>query len=182
MVDPQIPGHLCIVSPSTLLYVDESKSPREIHWLDCSSMEPTPMQKVIHTSQQDIWEIQHAATEGLVLVMAAPGSEGIHACNQTTGELKWSVVGKPLRMGNHLWPCSMAGNGKGRMFVSYTCHDNEAVHMLNVSDGRYLRCLIRKGEKGLRDVLRVVWCDAGKFLVVIHGGGDETYISTIEIS
>ena len=179
---PHLPGHLCTVSPSTLLYVDESKSPREIHWLDCSSTEPTPIQKVISTSLEDIWEIQHAAREGLVLVMAAPGSDGIHAYNETTGELKWSVVGKPLGMANQLWPCSMAGNGKGKLFISDICDDNEAVHVFNVSDGRYVGCLIRKGEKGLKDVLRVVWCDAVKSLAVIHGGADEGCISTIQIS
>ena len=140
------------------------------------------MQKVISTLHADIWEIQYAENEGLVLVMAAPGSEGIHAYNNSSGELKWSVVGKPLGMGRELWPCSMAGNDKGRLFVCDSYYDNEAIQMFSLSDGRYQGCLIRKGEKGLKEVQRIVWCGTLGCLVVIHGSGDEGCISTIEMN
>ena len=56
-VAPYKAGRLCTISPSNLLFVDESKSPREIRWMDCTK-EPKVLQRVISTNHKDIWEIQ----------------------------------------------------------------------------------------------------------------------------
>ena len=44
-VAPHQPGVLCTVSPSTLLYVDHSKTASEIHWLDLKDLKPNSSHK-----------------------------------------------------------------------------------------------------------------------------------------
>ena len=45
------PGVMCTVTPSILLWVNESKTPFEVHWLDLSGKEPKPVEgrPTIHT-------------------------------------------------------------------------------------------------------------------------------------
>ena len=164
--------------PSNLMFVDESKSPREIRWVDCTK-EPKVLQRVIATNHKEIWEIQFSREGGLVLVIAAPGSEGFHAYHQGSGALKWSVVDKFPGLEKKIWPCAMANDEKGRLFVCDSTRGNNCIQMFRVVDGNYLGCLI-KGDEDLRNITRVLLCEEIKSLIVVHGK-DSSNISKIKL-
>ena len=139
--------------------------------MDCSTREPKVLLKVISTNQNDIWGIQVAQEEGLVLVIAAPRSEGLHAYNAKSGVLKWSVVNKLPGLNRQIWPCGMAIYRKSRLFLSDTCDGNNCISMFRVTDGKYQGCLIKKGKEGLGDIGNIVWNEADQLLSVVHGKG-----------
>ena len=180
-VAPYKAGRLCTMPPSNLLFVDESKSPREIRWMDCTK-EPKVLERVISTNHKDIWEIQFSREGGLVLVIAAPGSEGFHAYQQFSGRLKWSVVDKLPTLEKKIWPCGMAKDEKGRLFVCDSSDGNNCIQMFRVVDGNYLGCLIKKGDKGLQNIAEVLLCEEIKSLAVGHGKDrSRSNISTVKL-
>ena len=118
----------------------------------------------------------------MVLVIAAPGMEGFHAYHQGSGALKWSVADKLPGVEKKIWPCGMANDEKGRLFVCDSSEGNNCIQMFRVVDGNYLRCLIKKGDESLRDINRVLWCEETKLLIVVHGGvNSRSSISTIKL-
>ena len=59
VVAPHEPVMLCAAKLSSLLYVDWSKMPFEVHWLDLSDTQPKPAaeKSVIHTQHRNITDM-----------------------------------------------------------------------------------------------------------------------------
>ena len=98
------PGVMCTSTPSTLLYVDESKTPREIHWLDLSGKEPKPApgRKSIHTELRLIKDMCFIQDGDKQLLVAAGENEGLFAYNANKDRLEWKVVGKRRKMNENM--------------------------------------------------------------------------------
>ena len=64
-VAPQRPGGVRESLPGTLMYIDESKNPSEIRWLDCSASLPKPTadNRVTRTSFQKILDLCYVKQE-----------------------------------------------------------------------------------------------------------------------
>ena len=95
-VAPHQPGALCAVSQSILVYVDMSKNPRQLRWLDCSEAKPKILGITANTnlsSVQDMCTVK-LENETLLIVLPYDANELIHAYNSTTGQLKWSTEKK----------------------------------------------------------------------------------------
>ena len=137
--------------------------------MDCSTGEPKVLQKVVATNFKEIWDILFAQKERLLLVIAKPGSLGFHAYTEDSGALKWSVVGSLPGFEKKIWPLGVTVDEKGRLFVCDSVTGNNCIQMFRVVDGNYLGCLIKKGDEGLRDINRVLWCEETKLLIVVHG-------------
>ena len=147
---PHQPGVLCAVSPSILVYVDISKIPRQLHWLDCSEPEPKLLGINANTNLSRVKDMCTAKLENetFLIVLSSDAKELIHAYHSTTGQLKWSVQKKiPSGTFNSY---GVAGDGNSRLFV--VDDTNKCIQMFSALDGQYLECFMKKGDQGLRDV------------------------------
>ena len=107
------PETLCTASPSTLLFVDESKQPHDVYWLDCSSDKPKLMEKKISTALDYAFDICYVPDEVKPLLIVADVGLG-NAYNCLNNEMEWSVTmhGNSLTTdGKYLLVCSYAGDG-----------------------------------------------------------------------
>ena len=117
---------------------------------------------------------KEAQCKGNGLVIAtAKGSEGIHACNVNTNSLEWK------REIDGMEKAGVAPDGHGRLFVFD--EDNACIHMLSVSDGHYMGCLIKQGDQCLGAPFFGVWSEEISSLIVAHGTGNKRFISVIKV-
>ena len=159
------PSVVCTgATPSTLLYVDEAKEPRDIYWLDLSDGKPKPAarKRVIHTRQSYIMDMCFTRDGDRHLVVVVDHTQGIFAFNADTGELEWTVCGKLPGMEKYPNACGVTTDGRGHLFVA-DC-DNKCIYMFSVSDGQYLGCLIND-LKYLSGPGRLDWCEATSSLI-----------------
>ena len=138
---------MCPVSPSVLLYVCGTIEQPEVCWLDCSTMPPKEIcqEKNIFPTQILFSDMCFVTEEvkyrkGL-LIVAIEGTQGIHAYNVDTNSLQWKTEIEGMAR------AGVCSDGHGHLFVCD--RKNDSIHMISVSDGRYLRCLIKTGEQGL---------------------------------
>ena len=161
--------------------MNPSHPARSIGWT-AAPVSQKVLQKSIVTEHKDIWQIEFAQKERLLLVIAAPGSKGFHAYHESDGTLKWSVMEKFPEVGKKIWPCGMTTDKEGRLFVRDSHKGNNCIHMFRVVDGSYLGCLIREGERGLGDLGRIFWSITANSLLVSHGRGDDESITTLKVN
>ena len=88
LVDPHGSGAICAGTPSTLLYEDTSKSPREVHCLDLSGAEPKPAagKRVIHTELDNITDMC-VVQDGNEQMLIVAHMNGVFAYNTETDEV-----------------------------------------------------------------------------------------------
>ena len=81
MVAPHKPGVMCAATPPILLYVDASKSPRDVHWLDLSESQPKPAagKRVIHAQQDIFRDMSFTMNGNKQLLLVAGGDGGLFA-------------------------------------------------------------------------------------------------------
>ena len=73
----------------------------------------------------------------LLIIVASSTPEGIHAYNVDTNSLEWK------REIDGMEKSGIVSDGHGRLF---TCDwDSNCIHMVSVSDGQYLGCLMKRG-------------------------------------
>ena len=168
-VAPHKPGRMCTaLTPSTLLYSDMSKSPREIHCLDLSGSEPQPAagKPVIHTKQNRIRDICYVKDGDKQLLVVAAKQEGIHAYNTITDRLEWSANGKLPGMGKEMSATGVTTDGRGHLFVADYNGGNICIQMFSTA-GQYLGCLIK--DEDLGSPARIQWCDeTSSILAAFH--------------
>ena len=136
------PSVICTgATPSTLLYVNEAKEPRDIYWLDLSDGKPKPAagKRVIHTRQSYIMCFTRDGDKHLVVVV--DHTQGIFAYNADSGKLAWQVCGKLPGMEKYPDAVGVTTDGRGHLFVSDHWDGNDCIQMFSVSDGQYLGCL-----------------------------------------
>ena len=164
MVAPHKPGVMCAATPSILLYVDASKSPRDVHWLDLSESKPKLAvgKRVIH-SQQDIFRDMSFTKDGdKQLLLVAGGDGGLLAYDTETDKLKWKVEEMLPGMKHKFNAFGVAADGRGHLFVSDFANQhkdgNGCLQMFSVADGQYQGCLM-KDKAYLGNPLRIYWCE-----------------------
>ena len=163
---PHKPGALCAATPSTLLYVDVSKSPREIHCLDLSELQPKVAagKRVIHTKQKVIYDICCLQVGDEQLLVVAAGKGGLFAYNLNTGKLEWKVDRKPPGVEKDMEVIGVATDKSGHLFVCDLRDGNSCIHLFKASNGQYLGCLMKDEEElGIPD--RIHWCEKASSLI-----------------
>ena len=166
-VAPHKPGRLCTVGLPFLLYEDQSKEPRQIHWLDCNEGKPKLVKEISFTTSvpylSDMIGVLNDAQE---LVIGVTSENGIHCYSTTNKNLKWSMAGNLSGMQKVLDAERVTTDGHGHLFVSD--YDNRCIQMFSVSDGQYLGCLIKEGAQGLGLPYGICWNSASHSLAVAH--------------
>ena len=168
-VAPHLPGILCSISPSVLVYVDTSKNPRQLHWLDCGEVKPKPLGITANTDFDSVEDmcVAESENETLLIVISYDAYGPIHAYNSINGQLKWSV---PKKIPSGLFSSYAVSRGdNGRLYV--TDATNNCIQMFSASDGQYLGCFLKQGDQGLRNPHRLRLCETTSSLVVGHHDG-----------
>ena len=171
------PRRLCQVLPSVLLGNCVSGTNSEIRWLDCSGIfaKEIDHKKITIPGQNMYWDMCFVREQNKNLVIAtADGPQGIHAYNAHTKLLEWKVEIDGMER------AGVASDGHGHLFV---CDGkNECVHMLSVSDGRNLGCLIDPGElgHGARPYW-AAWSEKMSSLIVAYGKENSVAISVVKV-
>ena len=180
-VVPHKPGALYAVTPSTLLYVDISTSPNEIHWLDLSESQPklATGKRVIHTQQDPIYDMCCYQDGGEHLLALVDGNV-LFAYNTSTDKLEWKVDRKPPGMEKRMDLHGVTTNNRGLLFVCDWIGGGECIHLFRASDGKYLGCLM-KDEKKLGVPARICWCEKTSSLITVCWCNSEFYINAISV-
>ena len=144
------------IAASTLIYVDGSRKPFEVHWLDLNELKPKPAagKSVIHTQLDEIKDICFVQDGVKHLLIVAARDAGLFAYNTETDKLEWKVDDKVSGREKALDARGVTTDEHGHLFVAdYT---NECIHMFSTSEGYYLGRLI-KGVETLGNPGRVHW-------------------------
>ena len=171
-------GILYQVSPSVLLYICGTAVKPEIHWLDCSTIPPKEdCQKNIIVLAENMFRnmcfVEEEINRKCLLIVAPRGPQGIHAYNMETNSLQWKKEIEGMAR------AGVAPDGHGHLFV---CDgDNGCIHMLSVSDGHYMGCLIKQGDQGLGVPLWSVWSDEMSSLIITYREGNKLLISVVKV-
>ena len=174
-VKPHEVSTLCVVPPSTLLFVDRLK--RCVHRLVCSGI--TPIVFPCIACDYDINDICYAKHfhENLVIVAC---SEGLQASSIGTGKVKWNINDVHLPGQNAIMnPFRIAAGGKGRLFVFDV--NNRCIQVFSASEGQYLGRLIRNREHGLGDLWGMCFSEAASQLIVSHRKEIMAFIAVLNV-
>ena len=176
-VAPHQPEKLCKVSPSTLLYVDQSTDPCFVRVLDCSGMKPKHLlgpHNIVHAEVEHLKSICYVQNGEKQVLMVAAGH--LYAYDRVANKLIWI---RERMSWNHKGARGVTSDGRGYVFV---CNDESmSIEMYSVSDGKHLGCLIKNGEQGLGCPYRARWCEKNSSLIVAHTMGRGWLISSIHL-
>ena len=149
----------------------------EIHWLDCSTIP----RKVNHQKNiflagikfEDMCFVSEETNRKRLIIVTTVGREGIHAYNVDTNKLEWK------REIDGMENSGIVSDGHGHLFVCD--YDNKCIHMLSVSDGHYMGCLIKRGDQGLGSPCWGVWSEETSSLIIAHTKNWKWFISVIKV-
>ena len=169
---------LSSVSPTVLQYEDRWTTPREIHWLDCSTVPPKPFEgiTVTHTDQNQIHDMCSAQNEGKQLFITTQAADGVCAYNASTDKLEWSLEGKLLGMKQEISAEAVTTDGFGSLFM-YDAN-NACIQVCSV-DGSYLGTVLKEENQNLAKPWRICWCSKISSLIVAHTKEKQYHISMI---
>ena len=180
------PGRLCrAASPSILLYEDQSRDPREVRWLNCTTWppklaNPAPGTLGTHTQQDIIWDMCYVKVQDANLVVTTRGYNGIYGYNVMTNKLQWHVKGKLGVMKQELCAEALTTDGRCHLFVGD--RDNSCIQMF-AADGSYIGPLTPEGRQSMEQPLQLRWNKSKSSLVVAHTTKTERYaISVIPVN
>ena len=178
---PHHPSILYAVSPSTLLYVDGSKSRFEVNWLDLSESPPKPAagKRVIHTKLEFILDMCCTQDGDEHLLVVAAGN-GLFAYNTNTGKLEWKVDRKPPGMEKRMECIGVTTDNRDHLFVCDWKNGNSCIHLIRASDGQYLGCLM-KHEKELGAPGCIHWCEKSSSLITLSDFKNRWHINVIGV-
>ena len=165
-------------STSNLVYVDTSKTPRQVLWLEYSASPPR-LSGVSHTRLENIRDICCLKYAHKHLLVAIRDDGGVSAYNKITDKLEWSVKGFLSGTDKQMKACSLAADDdRGHLFV---CDEaNFSVQMFS-ADGVYLGCLLKEGEQSVGRPLMIRWCENSSCLVALHSKGLQYYLSVLSV-
>ena len=175
-VEPHQPGVLCSASATTLLYEDQSKTPREIRWLDCSFSRPKPAHgpNITYTQQNNIWDMCLVTHDNKEVLVTSRGQRGIKAYNVSTDEIEWKKKYGLRESGLDL--SGVTTDGRGHLFA---CDLNHAcVQIFSVSNGKYLGRLPNFGRVLCNPVM-IRWRHDNSSLLVVHKKRNQYYLTVL---
>ena len=161
-VAPQKPGAMCTPSVTSILYVDESKFPCEVRWLDCRKQVPKPGSYVTHTQQDNIWDICSLYHEGAQIVVGTRGVKVMYAYNTSIDKCEWTLKDK-LGEKEKVTSESLTTDGFGNLYA--TDFLNSAIIKIS-ANGVYLGTVIKAGEQGLGKPKCISWHNGEQCLLV----------------
>ena len=176
-VSPHCPAEMCATDEGMLLYVDKSKDPREVRWLDCRGATPKSL-KSISTQQDHVCEMCYIPTDDKGLLISPDGYR-IFAYNTNSGEVAWRINDKTKGMQRNKNPDGVTWDGEAHLFLPDT--KRALIHVCSV-DGKYMGCLIKEGEQGLGVPGCIRWCNNTSSLIVAHFKENSWFISDIKLS
>ena len=181
-VAPHRPSTLYAATLSTLLYVDSSKQPREVHWLDLSGNKPKSAagKRVIHTHNAQTRDLCFTRDGNKQLLVVADGIDGLFAYNTETDKLEWKVLGTVPGMNQAADPMGVTTDGQGHLFVGDYVNGNKSIQMFSVLDGHYLGCLM-KDVNAHGTPARLRWCDRKSSLVTTFFCKGEWHLKVITV-
>ena len=108
------------------------------------------------------------------MVVTSNGPQGINAYNADTKMLEWRKEIAGMKQ------AGVVSDGCGHLFV---CDgENGCVHLLSVSDGRYLRCLIDPGKLGHgSSPYWAAWLEETSSLIEAHAKESKRFISVVKV-
>ena len=185
---------MCVASPTTLLYIDVTKDPCEIRYLDCAASQPQPETRVTQTQQhfvRDMCYVQQQqqqqdgdksllVTTHFSTVFDKRIESGIRAYNTATQEMEWCITGKigEARTEAEISPCGVATDGRGHLFICDPV--NGCVQMFSTV-GQYLGVLLKEGDHGLGKPRWLCWIQGISSLVLTHEKNKLCYIDVIHV-
>ena len=178
-VAPHQPGVLCSASPTTLLYEDQSKTPREVRWLDCSFSRPKPAHgtNITYTQQNNIWDMCLLQLFDKELLVTSRGSRGIKVYNVDTDEIAWTIKYGSLYSDLRMNPFGITADERGNLFV---CDLNQScVQIFSVLEQKYVGRL-PNDTKILGQPVMIRWCYDTKSLLVVHKKLTQYYLSMLQ--
>ena len=123
---------------------------------------PAEGKKIIHTQLDRIDDMCFVQSGDKQLLVVAKCDEGIFAYNTNTDRLEWGVVKKPPEMKESMDIGGITTDGNGHLFTS-DCN-NHCIHVYSVSDGSYIRCLLK--DYTLYKPKTIRWCEKTSSLIV----------------
>lgn len=157
------PGFISAASPTVLMYEDMSNSPRDIHWLDCSTSPLVPLADAVTTcTQQSHIKDMCCVNDGNNRLLITVHSSGIYANSANTGLLQWSVTETLPGNENKIHPQAVAAGGHGHIFVSDS--NNACIQMFS-ADGAYLGAALKSKWEHLRNIC---WYEGMSALISVH--------------
>ena len=183
LVSSHRPGRLCTASSSMLLYEDQSKDPREVRWLNCSTSPPKPANFAAgacstHTQQDIVWDMCCVKHEHEKLVVTTKGYQGVYAYNTTSDKVQWHMKGKVAGMKQEICAEALTTDGLGHLFVCD--RDNECIQIFTV-DGTYMGPLLKERRQSLEQPLKLRWNKFKISLVIAHTKHEHYAISVIPV-
>ena len=160
------------------MYEYGTVDPPELHLLDCSVIpqKENSQKSIIFPAEITFWDMCFVSEETnrkRLLIVAPSGPEGIHAYNVDTNKLEWKKEIEGMEQ------AGIVSDGHEHLFV---CDwENQCIHMLSVSDGQYLGCLIKQGDQGLGIPYWVDWSEEMSSLIVAHTKDWKIFISAIKV-
>ena len=104
----------------------------------------------------------------------------MQAFKLATAEVKWSKNEIQLPDQNEICkPVRIAAGRQGLLFVFDA--NNKCIQMFSVTDGHYLRCLIKEGEEGLEEIGPMCFCESTSQLVVSHRKDEKMFIAVLNV-
>ena len=198
-VAPHEPGVMCTgAAPSILLFVDASKKPREVHWLDLSNGQPKPStgKSIIRIRKMftdDICFVQWGKRQLLTVVAAAENEaddsdDEVFAYDTVRGQLEWKADDKSSGMEKKMKATGATADGCGHLFVGDWMYGNKCIQMFSVSDGQYLGCLMRDGQYIGRMMIKdmgypgkLCWCEKTSNLLAAYSLEDKWHLRVINV-
>ena len=176
-VEPHRPGRLCTSSPTTLLYVDHSKLPREVRWLDCAKSPPRLLsaKNFTCTEQDSIYDICCVKHRDKQLLITTHELEGINAYNTSSNKREWCVLAELCETAKNIRPQSITTDGHGHLFV--VDKNNACIQMFSTGSV-YMGPVLEKER--FADLGEIDWCSSNSSAAVVHRRGKYCQIAKIQ--
>ena len=145
---------------NVLLYVNKSKKPNEVGWLDCLKYPPKPLEgkipiKLEHDSISDMCFVNYRKQELLVYTCHS----GVFAQSIKSSKNVWSIT--ETSMGALKDPSSVTADDHGHIFVS---DPNNSIVLMFSFDGVELCTAMNLTDMG--KLGPICWCESEKSLLV----------------
>ena len=176
------PRHNSISPSSIVVYQDLQSSPRNLYWVDSSTVPATPLagNNITHTRLDNVVDMTCVVSPTLRLLLAC-SNDTLEAYDGKFDKRLWKVTGKLCGFEKDIRPSSIDTDGKHTVFV---CDIANACVQVFSFYGEYQGYLVKKGEKGIGCPRSITFhiTDGEKSLEILHEQDDgKLHIDTFEL-
>ena len=169
---PTAPGLTC-AEAHIFCFEDLNSSPRNVHWLDCSTFPPKPL-SVTHTQLNQIVGMTCCITDFSKRLLVVYSKEIVQMYDGESDTLLWELKDRFPGMVNYTHTTSLATDA----YVLFLCDGgNACIHAVRLSSGDYICCLIREGEQGMGFPRSITYERFRKCLHIHHEKGGVQYLT-----